>query len=133
MRYFMKNKAIVGNILLIITALIWGCAFVAQSVGMDYVGPFTFNGTRCIIGGIVLIIANIIFDAVKKKNGSYRKPSAEERNNETSLDCLERLNGLIGLKEVKKSVAKIINAFRMQKRHANRKELKKKKLWKKNG
>jgi len=79
MRYFMKNKAIVGNILLIITALIWGCAFVAQSVGMDYVGPFTFNGTRCIIGGIVLIIANIIFDAVKKKNGSYRKPSAEEK------------------------------------------------------
>jgi NDP-sugar pyrophosphorylase family protein len=48
-------------------------AFVAQSVGMDYVGPFTFNGTRCIIGGIVLIVANIIFDAVKKKNGNYKK------------------------------------------------------------
>lgn len=75
----MKNKAIVGNILLIMTALIWGCAFVAQSVGLDYVGPFTFNGTRCIIGGIVLIIANIVFDAVKKKNGTYRKPDAKEK------------------------------------------------------
>ena len=41
----MKN-----NILLVLTALIWGCAFVAQSVGMDYVGPFTFNMARFLIG-----------------------------------------------------------------------------------
>ncbi len=46
----MKN-----NLMLLLTALIWGCAFVAQSVGMDYVGPFTFNSVRCIIGSIVLI------------------------------------------------------------------------------
>ena len=44
----MKN-----NILLVLTALIWGCAFVAQSVGMDYVGPFTFNMARFLIGAIV--------------------------------------------------------------------------------
>lgn len=75
----MKNKAAFGNILLILTALIWGCAFVAQSVGMDYVGPFTFNGTRCIIGGIVLIIANIVFDAIKKKHGTYKKLSSSEK------------------------------------------------------
>ena len=61
----MNNKSSIGNILLIITAFIWGCAFVAQSVGMEYVGPFTFNGTRCIIGGIFLIAANLVFDAVK--------------------------------------------------------------------
>ncbi len=75
----MKNKAMLGNILLIITALIWGCAFVAQSVGMEYVEPITFNGIRCIIGGIVLIIANSAFDSVKKKNGTYRKPEKEEK------------------------------------------------------
>lgn len=75
----MKNKTALGNILLILTALIWGCAFVAQSVGMDFVGPFTFNGTRCIIGGIVLVIANIAFDAVKKKNGTYKKTEPAER------------------------------------------------------
>lgn len=46
----MKN-----NILLVLTALIWGCAFVAQSVGMDYVGPFTFNTARFLIGAIVLL------------------------------------------------------------------------------
>ena len=67
-----------GNFLLILTALIWGCAFVAQSVGMEYVEPITFNGIRCIIGGIVLIIVNMAFDSVKKKNGTYRKPEKEE-------------------------------------------------------
>lgn len=67
-----------GNFLLILTALIWGCAFVAQSVGMEYVEPITFNGIRCIIGGFVLIIVNMAFNSVKKKNGTYRKPEKEE-------------------------------------------------------
>ncbi len=75
----MKNKSALGNILLVLTALIWGCAFVAQSVGMEYVEPFTFNGTRCIIGGITLIIANLVFDAVKKKNGTYKKIEGNEK------------------------------------------------------
>lgn len=75
----MKNKTMLGNVLLILTAFIWGCAFVAQSVGMEYVEPFTFNGTRCIIGGIVLVVANIAFDAVKKKKGTYVKPSEYEK------------------------------------------------------
>ena len=34
------------SLLLLLTATIWGVAFVAQSVGMDYVGPFTFNAVR---------------------------------------------------------------------------------------
>ena len=42
-------------LILLLTATIWGVAFVAQSVGMDYVQPFTFNGVRSIIGGLVLI------------------------------------------------------------------------------
>ena len=35
-------------LLLLLTASIWGVAFVAQSVGMDYVGPLTFNCVRCL-------------------------------------------------------------------------------------
>lgn len=42
------------SLLLVLTALIWGAAFVAQSSGMEYVGPFTFNGIRCFIGTAVL-------------------------------------------------------------------------------
>ena len=75
----MKNKVMLGNFLLIITAFIWGSAFVAQSVGMEYIEPITFNGIRCIVGGIVLIIANLIFDSIKKKNGTYHKPEKEEK------------------------------------------------------
>ena len=44
-----------NSLLLLITATIWGTAFVAQSVGMDYVGPMTYVCTRSIIGTIVLL------------------------------------------------------------------------------
>ncbi len=44
-----------SNILLLITAMLWGFAFVAQRSGMDYVGPFTFNAVRFTLGGISLI------------------------------------------------------------------------------
>lgn len=43
------------SLLLLLTSIIWGAAFVAQSVGMDYIGPFTFNAVRNLIGAIVLI------------------------------------------------------------------------------
>ncbi|MBQ8280425.1 MAG: DMT family transporter [Roseburia sp.] len=43
------------SLLLLLTAIIWGVAFVAQSVGMDYVGPFTFITARSAIGAIVLV------------------------------------------------------------------------------
>lgn len=51
----MKRNSLRANGLLMLAALIWGTAFVAQSVGMDYVGPFTFNAARFLIGGAVLI------------------------------------------------------------------------------
>ena len=54
-RDFMKKTQLKNSLLLLLTATIWGVAFVAQSVGMDHVGPFTFNAVRSIIGGIVLI------------------------------------------------------------------------------
>lgn len=41
--------------MLLLTAIIWGVAFVAQSVGMDYVEPFTFNFARYMIGAVVLL------------------------------------------------------------------------------
>ena len=44
-----------NSLLLLLTATIWGVAFVAQSVGMDYVGPFTFVFARNVIGGLVLL------------------------------------------------------------------------------
>ncbi|MCR4814034.1 MAG: DMT family transporter [Lachnospiraceae bacterium] len=46
---------ILGCILLLVTAMIWGFAFVAQSKGMESVGPFTFNGIRSFVGAIALL------------------------------------------------------------------------------
>lgn len=43
------------NILLLLAAIIWGFAFVAQRIGMEYVGPFTFNGFRFLLGTVVLL------------------------------------------------------------------------------
>lgn len=64
-----KPYSFAGNIILLVTALIWGSAFVAQSLGMDYVEPFTYNAVRSFIGGIVLIPVIVIFRAIKKKRG----------------------------------------------------------------
>ncbi len=51
----MKTNTMKNSLLLLLTAAIWGVAFVAQSVGMDYVGPFTFNAVRFLLGGTVLL------------------------------------------------------------------------------
>ncbi len=68
-------------VLLAVAALIWGIAFVAQSVAMDYIGPFTYNGIRSLIGGIVLIPVILISDANKKKRGEYVKLGKKEKKN----------------------------------------------------
>lgn len=51
-----------NSLILLLTATIWGVAFVAQSVGMDYVGGFTFNAVRSIIGSIVLLPVILFLD-----------------------------------------------------------------------
>lgn len=45
-----------GSFLLLLTALIWGLAFVAQSVAMDSIGPWTFNCVRSLIAGFTLLV-----------------------------------------------------------------------------
>ena len=53
---FSLNKHVLrADWLLLLTAVIWGCAFVAQRSGMRYMGPFTFNGIRFMLGGCALI------------------------------------------------------------------------------
>ncbi len=72
----MKKK---NAIMLMIAALIWGVAFVAQSVGMEHVGPFTFNGIRCLVGAVALLPVIFFFDRKKKqeKNGQEEKKERE--------------------------------------------------------
>lgn len=49
------NRTLVADLLLLLTALIWGCAFVAQRLGMEHMGPFTYNGVRFALGSLALV------------------------------------------------------------------------------
>ncbi len=66
------SKKMRSNILLLITAAIWGSSFVAQKSGMDYIEPFTYNGIRTLIGGLVLIPVIYVFS--KKNAGADGAP-----------------------------------------------------------
>lgn len=55
-----------ANIALLLTAVIWGFAFVAQRSGMEHVGPFTFNAIRFAIGGLVLVPLILLLDQRRK-------------------------------------------------------------------
>ena len=52
----MNKQSLKNSFLLFLAAAIWGMAFVSQSKGMEYMGPLTFNGVRCLIGAISLVI-----------------------------------------------------------------------------
>ncbi len=67
-----------NTFLLFLTAFIWGVAFVAQSVGMDYVGPWTFNASRFIIGAVFLIPCIAFLDGLKKKEAAASGTSSEK-------------------------------------------------------
>lgn len=63
--------------LLFLTAFIWGTAFVAQSVGMDHIGPFTFNAVRSLVGGLALIPVILVFN--RRKSPARRQTEGANR------------------------------------------------------
>ncbi|MBQ9610691.1 MAG: DMT family transporter [Lachnospiraceae bacterium] len=64
-----KNNSLRNSFLLLLTAIIWGTSFVAQSAGMEYIGPFSFSVIRYIIGGTVLIPVILVMN---KLNGNQK-------------------------------------------------------------
>ena len=68
------KQQIKSSLILLLTATIWGVAFVAQSVGMEYIGPFTFNAIRCVLGGLVLIPVILVLKK-KKETGAENQQS----------------------------------------------------------
>ena len=65
----MKKFSLKSSLLLFLAAFIWGVAFVAQSVGMDYMGPLTFNGARFLMGSLVLLPFVLVRRKQNKKTG----------------------------------------------------------------
>ena len=70
----MNRNTLRQSVLLFMAATIWGFAFVAQSVGMDYVGPYTFIAARNVIALAVLLPWIVVTDNQRrKKNGQERQ------------------------------------------------------------
>lgn len=76
----MKKQQIRNSLILFLTAFIWGVAFVAQSKGMDYVEPFTFNCVRSVIGGLFLIPCIFVLNKLNpERKMEYQAMSPENQ------------------------------------------------------
>jgi drug/metabolite transporter (DMT)-like permease len=83
----LNKEKIIANLLLLLTSIIWGSAFVAQRVGMDYVGPLTFGFVRFILAALVLIpVMHFMKRSNEKKVSAQKWPdedlSREEKKQE---------------------------------------------------
>ncbi len=77
----MEARALKSDILLLLTAIIWGFAFVAQRMGMDHVGPYTYNGIRFFLGSLSLIPIMLIC----RRNESSRVAKVEPVSRKTMV------------------------------------------------
>jgi len=82
------NHNLKYNFLLMLAALIWGSAFVAQSVGMDYLGPFSFNCVRSFMGSLVLLPVIWFMDRQKKETAEHDGQKTEEGTREQNKKVL---------------------------------------------
>ena len=61
----MKSKKVKSTLILLLTAIIWGFAFVAQRAGSEHVGSFTYNAVRFAVGALSLVPVILIFERGK--------------------------------------------------------------------
>ena len=97
----MKNKQMLGNLLLLLTAMIWGTAFVAQRVGMDSIEPVTFNASRMALAAVMVgSLAYVLRkkqkkEAVRPASSKHALPAGEELRDagETTVSWRNTLTG----------------------------------------
>ncbi|MDR2842684.1 MAG: DMT family transporter [Spirochaetaceae bacterium] len=70
----MDKKAVRADLLMMLTAGIWGFAFAAQRAGMDFVGPFTYNGIRFLLGSAFLVPFIFFAEQKKRQKQNQNKP-----------------------------------------------------------
>ena len=90
-----------NSLILLLTATIWGIAFVAQSEGGEAVGPLTFNATRNSIGSLVLIPVILLLNKINPQSNSAdfaesdRQPMASSCSNPFSRNKTLIAGGII--------------------------------------
>lgn len=86
-----KSSSLKGSLLLFLTAFIWGVAFVAQSVGSEYIGPFTFNMSRSVLGGTFLLPVIAVMQRLRKEDsGDGLQSEADMTAGEGALTPAEK-------------------------------------------
>lgn len=78
--YIMNKFVLRQSMILLMAAAIWGTAFVAQSVGMDYVGPYTFIAARNIIALFVLLPCIAVMDRSNRKKGGENDKKSDKKS-----------------------------------------------------
>ena len=78
------SRKLRANFLLLTTSFIWGSAFVAQRVGMEYIGPFTFNAVRLLVAGIALTFVSLILNRVNPQS----KPEPDHKQNKAASKAM---------------------------------------------
>ena len=68
----MNSKHLLSTLCLIVASIIWGTAFVAQTTGMEFIGPLTFTNMRFLIGGII-VLPFAFYEINKIKNLKNKK------------------------------------------------------------
>ena len=94
------SKKLKGDLMLVLTAMVWGGSFVAQKSGMELIGPFAFNGIRTIIGGIVLIPLIMVLDRMKSKKQASA-PAVKADAADSALSEAENKSGFATCYHVK--------------------------------
>ena len=110
------------SLILFLTAVIWGVAFVAQSAGMEHLGPFTYNGVRSVLGGLVLIPCIVLLNRIQGRNGS------EERDTDGRLQQNPAVDGTVHRKLSSCSTCRLagrmdIHAVKVRDFHSNNRQL----------
>lgn len=81
----MKNKQTLGNLLLILTAMIWGMAFAFQRKGMESIEPLTFTAVRMGLAAVVIGAAVLIEKNREKRNITKSDPEAERIRSKNTI------------------------------------------------
>lgn len=82
----MKNQ-LKGSLSILLAVIIWGSTFVAQSLGMDHVGPFTFQAIRCALGALGLLPVIFFFDRKKNDGKNFLSRFADRQLWKAAVCC----------------------------------------------
>lgn len=75
----MRSQKMLGTAMLLLAALVWGCSFTAQAVGMEFVGPYTLQAVRLLLGSAVLAPIVAWRAGQRKKAGVQTSPAQKKR------------------------------------------------------